>query len=392
MTRARILADYVAGGTTAAEFDYLDGVTSNVQTQLDNKPSRNLIINGGMQVWQRATSATAAGVNTYNTADRWMFAESADGGFTSERHSMSEAELNTTGHFYALKLVCTGVDSSVAAGAHSTFMQNIEAQNLQHLQYGTASAKTITLSFWVKSNKTGTYCVAIEKPDTTAYRIPIEYSISSADTWEQKKITITPTAGSTSLITGSGGVINNDNGLGLGIRFSLVMGSTYQGTNNTWSTSNVLATSNQVNWQDSTSNNFYITGLQLEVGSNATTFEHQSYGDELARCERYYQKSDGDDFRALGYNVKNTDNKRVLYSVDFRTEFRASPTIVTSDGGTANAVYLDNWGVGNTGSITSATPTWITKKHFTVGMSSTSTSNEPHNLCRQGWTASAELS
>ncbi len=126
----------VAGNLTVAGTSTLTGNTTVTGDFVPSEPlsNRNMIINGGMQVWQRATSATASGVNTYNTADRWMFAESADGGFTSERHSMSLAELNTTGHSYALKLVCTGVDSSVAAGAHSTFMQNIEAQTLQHRQ------------------------------------------------------------------------------------------------------------------------------------------------------------------------------------------------------------------------------------------------------------------
>jgi hypothetical protein len=273
---------------------------------------------------------------------------------------MSLAELNTTGHSYALKLVCTGVDSSVAAGAHSTFMHHIEGQNLQHLQYGSASAKTITLSFWVKSNKTGTYCVAIEKPDTTAYRIPIEYSISSADTWEQKKITITPTAGSTSLITGSGGVINNDNGLGLGIRFSLVMGSTYQGTNNTWSSSNVMATSNQVNWQDSTSNNFYITGVQLEVGSNATLYEHRSFGDEFAKCERYYEKSyayaafpgtsSSDGMYSATGSFRNSDG---YWNVRYSSRKRASPSVSTWTNGGVSAKW-HYFRDGATGDVTSS--------------------------------------
>ena len=135
---------------------------------------RNLVINGSMQVWQKKTSAVAAGANTYDTVDRWCFNETSDGAFTSERHTMSLAEINTTGHAYALKLLCTTADSSVAAGHHASFMQHIEAGNLQHLRYGTAAAKTLTLSFWVKSNKTGTYVVSFDKPDSTAYRIPIE--------------------------------------------------------------------------------------------------------------------------------------------------------------------------------------------------------------------------
>jgi hypothetical protein len=329
----------VAGNLTVAGTSTLTGNTTVTGDFVPSEPlsNRNMIINGGMQVWQRATSATASGVNTYNTADRWMFAESADGGFTSERHSMSLAELNTTGHSYALKLVCTGVDSSVAAGAHSTFMQNIEAQNLQHLQYGTANAKTITLSFWVKSNKTGTYCVAIEKPDSTAYRIPIEYSISSADTWEQKTITITPTAGSTSLITSAAGVITNDTGIGLTVRFALVVGSTYHGTNNTWGTSNVLATSNQVNWHDSTSNNFYITGLQLEVGSNATPFEHRMHGDELRSCQRYYFKITNETGGENSFGIGVMDGTTACqWYTNFPVTMRIAPTAIETSGTAAD--------------------------------------------------------
>ena len=243
---------------------------------------RNMIINGGMQVWQRATAATAAG--GYSTADRYFFGESGDGAYTSQKHTMSVAELNTTGHRTALQLNCTTADASVAAGHYGYIRHRTEAQDLQHLQYGTASAKTITLSFWVKSNKTGIYCVMID----AHYYIPIEYTISSADTWEKKTITISPTAGSTSLITTAAAVISDDNGTGLEIGFGLKWGSDFHGTNNTWTASGVYSTSNQVNWFDSTSNNFYITGIQLELGSNATPFEHRSYGEELRRCQRYY--------------------------------------------------------------------------------------------------------
>ena len=319
MTKARILADYVAGGTTAAEFDvldgltsttaelnYVDGVTSNVQTQMDAKlplaggtmtgdlvpatplSHRNVIINGGMQIWQRATAATAA--SGYDTVDRWKMNENSDGAMTSQKHTMSLADLNTTGHATALQLDVTTADSSIAASQYVYFLQNIEAQNLQHLQYGTANAQTITLSFWVKSNKTGVYNTHIYKSDTTTYNSFREYTISSANTWEKKTITITPTAGSTTLITNSGGVINNDTGVGIQVGFGLAWGSNFHGTNDTWTASNLYATSNQVNWMDSTSNNFYITGIQLELGSSATPFEHRSYADELVRCERYYQQ------------------------------------------------------------------------------------------------------
>ena len=181
---------------------------------------RNIVINGGMQVWQRATAATAASGN-YHTVDRWKIYEVGDGAYTSEKHTMSLAELNTTGHKTALKLVVTTVDSAIAADAHAYITTRFEAQDLQHLQYGTANAKTITLSFWVKSNKTGVYSAHLDKSaeSGTRYQLPHEYTISSADTWEQKTIIFTPTAGSTALITGAGGVIDKDHDVGLSLQF-----------------------------------------------------------------------------------------------------------------------------------------------------------------------------
>jgi hypothetical protein len=158
------------------------------------------------------------------------------------------------------------------------------------MRYGTANAKTVTISFWVKSNLTGTYCLNLYKSDSTNYSYVKEYSISAADTWEKKEITITPTAGSTSFMTSAAGIINNDNGQGMQISFGLMWGSNFTGaTDDTWSSNTShFATTNQVNWMGA-SNNFYITGVQLELGSNATPFEHRSYGDELHRCKRYYQ-------------------------------------------------------------------------------------------------------
>ena len=254
---------------------------------------RNLIINGAMQVFQRRTTTYQAGLPSYDTADRWRMRESTDGTFTSQKYTMSVSEQNTTGHAAALQLNCTGADTSIASAQYAYIATTVEAQNCQHLQYGTANAKTLTLSFWVKSNKTGTYTINVRKQDSTQYVMPIEYTISSADTWEQKTINISPTAGSTSLITSSAGTIVNDNGEGLQIGWSLAWGSNYHATNNTWTSGNSYSTSNQVNWMDSTSNNFYITGVQLELGDNATPFEHRIYADELVKCQRYYQTYTG---------------------------------------------------------------------------------------------------
>ena len=303
-------------------------ISGNLTVSGDLVPStplshRNMIINGGMQVWQRATTTTTA-TSSFDTVDRWSTNNGTGGAYTTEKHSMSLAEINTTGHATALQVDCTTIDSSIGASQYANVFTRIEAQDCQHLQYGSASAKTLTLSFWVKSNKTGTYTIYLAKDDATAYYYQREYTISSADTWEQKTITITPTAGSTSLITGSGGIIANDNGRGLTLGFNFAFGSTFHGSNDTWSASASYATSNQVNWMDSTSNNFYLTGVQLELGSNATPFEHWSYGDELARCLRYYNVI-GSGIRAVGSSYGTTG---IAFSYYLSTQMRDTPTLV----------------------------------------------------------------
>ena len=248
---------------------------------------RNMVINGGMQIWQRATSATAAGGGAYSTVDRWRFEEGTSGAYTSEKDTLSVADQGTTGHRTAVKLVVTGTDTSLTGNEHAYMFTRLEGQDLQHLQYGSSNAKTITLSFWVKSNLTGTYCAYLRKLDNTAYYVVKEYTISAANTWEKKSITITPTEGSTSLITSAAGAIDNDNGIGLELGFSLAFGPNYQTTADTWQAAEDYITSNQVNWLGA-SNNFYITGVQLELGSVATPFEHRTYQDEIMRCFRYY--------------------------------------------------------------------------------------------------------
>ena len=291
---AHICDDQVTG----AKIENNPTIAGNLTVSGDLVPAtplshRNMIINGGMQVWQRATATTTTNYagSGYATVDRWSFDPTADGVMTTEKHSMSLAEINTTGHHTALKAVCTTADASIAAGHYGRIKTHLEAQDLQQLQYGTANAKTMTLSFWIKSNKTGTYCFSIYKADATNYVYIKEFAISSADTWEKKTIVITPTAGSTSFITSAAGIINNDNALGLQLNIGLAWGSTFHGSDDAWTASNHYATSNQVNWFDSTSNNLYLTGVQLELGSSATPFEHRSFGDELQRCDRYYQKS-----------------------------------------------------------------------------------------------------
>ena len=290
--------------------------------------NRNVVINGGMQCWQRATAATAAD-STYNTVDRFRAYKNV-GAYTTER-----SDDHPTGAGFSLKAQCTTADTSLSASEYVFINHEVEGQNLQHFEYGTSTAKNVTLSFWVKSSKTGIYTVGVYKHagSATGYMYRREYTINAANTWEKKEFTISPTAGSTTFITNSGGSITNSNGNGFGISFNLAMGSNFHGANDTWETGAKYATSNQVNWVDSTSNNFYLAQVQMEVGSEATPFEHLSYGDELARCRRYtfvHQTNVAYAWGAISGYSNTTTNALTFYQ--YPVEMRATPSLSTSGG------------------------------------------------------------
>ena len=320
--------------------DTINEATSGTGTTISkltnpNQPFRNKIINGDFQIFQRGASAVTApsSLTSYVSADRWLTQFSTDGAMTLEQSSLSLADKATTGVANALEIKCTTADTSIAAGQFALLLQSIEAQFLQDLGYGTNSAKTLTVSFYVKSNVTGTFCITVLKGDTTAAYLPIEYTINSADTWERKTITMSPNAGSTSLITGSGGVINNDNGVGIQLIFNLAMGSNFTGgTNNTWSTSTHFATSNQSNFLSSTSNNFHLTGVQLEVGETATDFEHLPRDVQLDRCMRYayVHNNNADSFQMLLFLGATRGGTTKSFYIQHPRPMRDTPSITLS--------------------------------------------------------------
>jgi len=297
--------------------------------------NKNFIINGNMSCWQRATAATAQGNGQYNTVDRWKGWVNGGGAYTTEQ---STGHLATTGHENALKFSVTTADTSIAAGDYYSFVQFIEGQNLQSLQYGTSDAKPITLSFWVKATKTGTNTVSITKDDSTAYRMIKEYTISSSNTWEYKTITIEPDSN----IKAGGGAIANDTGRGFQITWILKYGSNYEGTADTWTTSGHYTTTNQVNHMDSTSNTFYITGVQLEIGEKATEFEHEPYETTLAKCQRYYIKYQaGSAYSYLGSGqVSASTTARIVFQ--FPTEMNHVPVLEQSANNTLNVYATDS--------------------------------------------------
>ena len=302
----------------------VDGVAMPSSGPLSN---RNLIINGAMQVAQRGTSQSFAHDGTTNTytLDRFLVNMANADQWDCTVTQSSDAPDG----FANSLLVTTGTpETTIGADEYFSVQHKIEAQNLQHIDSGTSSAKALTLSFWVRSSQTGTFAFSIYKGDQTARGISATYTISSANTWEYKTIAISGDTG--------GGGIDNDNGNGWNLYWLLAAGSNWTSTDSTsWinyvttgfaygHTQNGVITTASATWQ--------ITGVQLEVGSVATPFEHRSFGDELARCLRYYYKIQGDtesDIFAIGYNEGSTT---AIGVIDFKVTMRTSPTSVETSG------------------------------------------------------------
>ena len=267
---------------------------------------RNRIINGGMDIAQRGTSFAAIANATYSM-DRWQWAQ--DGAMVCTVSQSTDVPNNTFQSSY--KVDVTTVDSSIAAGDYAVIVQQIEGYNVRDL-IGT----TFTLSFWVKSPKTGVHCAQVKNGavDRTFVK---EYTIVAANTWEYKTLTV-----SGGLITA--GTWNWTNGIGLNVAFALAAGSTFQTTADAWQTGNFVATANQVNVMDNTANDFFITGVQLEPGAVATPFERRIFGQELALCQRYFEISQSN-LSLFSGNVTSGSLYQAL--VGFKQTKRASPTI-----------------------------------------------------------------
>lgn len=295
-------------------------MTSNARelAQIPSTPSgrRNLLINGSMQVKQYGSPHTVANANRAFAADRFQFVN-----VTGSNQTVTNSTTSPSGFSNSLKIDVDTAVSGSDSGAYAYLGQKIEAQNLQHLDYGASGAKTITLSFYVRSPKTGTHVVELNAPDGSR-NISGTYTVASANTWEEHSITF---AGDAS------GTINNDTGIGLEIFFWLVAGSDLSGggsLNTSWTTNPTANTRavGQVNVFDNTSNVFYLTGVQLEVGSVATEFEHRSFGEELALCQRYYEEYD---FPA-NFRMMNTTDSYAQIVVHYKVEKRASATMTTT--------------------------------------------------------------
>ena len=241
--------------------------------------NRNVIINGAMNVAQRGTSFTLENNSAKFPVDRFFV---QDVNSSSGEATVSQSTTAPTDFKNSLKVDVTTADTALAANDQYKIEHRIEGQNIKHFNFGTSSAKTLALSFYIRSNKTGNTSVALlNNGNDRAY--VATFTIDSANTWERKKITIEGDSSGTWLDT---------NGIGLRLRWGS-FGSTYQTSSvNQWVGSQVMSTDNSpINFFDSTDNELYLTGVQLEIGQNATTFEHEPFETTLARCKRYFQKS-----------------------------------------------------------------------------------------------------
>jgi hypothetical protein len=282
---------------------------------------KNIIINGDMSIAQRGTSEASITSSGYYTADRFLLDVSNMGTWTN---SQSTDVPTGQGFATSFKLDCTTADAAPAAGDFLIFTQKFEGQNLQYLKKGTANAQSLTLSFWVKSSKTGTYIAELKDQDNSR-NISKSYTIDIADTWEKKTITY---AGDTT------GTLDNDNAASLQLFFWLGAGSTY--TSGTLQTSwgsqvNANRAVGQVNLADDTANEWYITGVQLEAGTTASDFEFLPVDVNLDRCERYYQIISKDDNITI-CNAASFGTLNAYGVFNFKKEMRAVPSLDQTSG------------------------------------------------------------
>ena len=314
---------------------------------------RNMVHNGKMSIAQRATSVTGKSSNGYYVCDRYRNVFESVG-----TYSVSRVEDAPEGFVYSMKIDCTTASGTLSGSSRHYIEYRNESWNQQHLLFGTSNAKTTTLSFWVKCTKTGTFNVNLlnegartgsvsgtEVADKTIGKL---VTISAANTWEKKTLTY---------VGDTAAFIRNNQHKGIGIRFILNAGSSYSGgtIQSTWAAGNNASYyTGNLAFGVSTDDDFYITGIQWEIGDSATDFEYRSFGDELKRCQRYYEKSykyehapgtATDDGRRLRRVCASATNQTVFIEETYKVTKRATPSLTTySSDGTSGEMFLCNYG------------------------------------------------
>ena len=308
----------VANGGTALTSGFVNGRA--------NDQGAPIIINGDMAVAQRSTSTVAQADDSnegYATVDRFAvrFGNNAGGTITTSRDTTAP-----TGFGQSIKLNVTGADTSIASTHIVELRHVLEAQVVRNSGWNyTSSSSYITLSFQIRSSKTGTYCVYLQTLDGTSYMYTSEYTISSADTWEQKVLTF---PGNSNL------QFDNDNAVGLRIGWILAVGSGRYGTAGSWTSGSAYGTSNNVNFLDSTDNIAYVTGVQLEVGqftsSTLPPFQHETFGDNYRRCLRYCYQITSDSSIDTDIISMTGTGSAAFGAFRFPVQMRSAPTVSDS--------------------------------------------------------------
>ena len=337
-----------------------------------NSGRKNMIINGAMTINQRHGTSSYAVPNATGGSyalDRWAINEACGGAISVNMDGDpggGNADKSPVQEFTrAMQIACSNGDSSVTGNENAHFFQNIEGYNIAHLRWGSRYASPVTLSFWVRSNVPGIYCVGLENGATDRTCIK-EYKIEPGFGWQKVELTF---PGCTD------GTWTTNNGCGMRVRFCLASGNSYtQGVNGSWVNSDELATPNQVNWMVDSNSRYFITGVQLEKGRTATEFEHRLHTEELALCMRYYQNSYDHAENKFPSNSTAADNAVITTSwLDgncpfpmFRVPMRSAPVVTLRGRGSSTVGQVQN-----NGTMRSAAATNITNQGVSyIGVSS----------------------
>ena len=341
--------------TKAAELAKMGEVLTN--SQIGGR--RNIILNGSMQLDQRNSGSSYAQINSEYNLDRFR-GNSYDGGAATGKFTVIQSSTAPDDFSHSL-LVTSSAATSDAANNIFNIEQLIEGFNTAHLNYGSSSAQTITLSFYVRSSLTGTFGGAL-KNSARDRNYPFTYTINSANTFERKTITI---SGDT-----TGTWIGSTNGIGLWVSFGLGVGSNYSGSAGAWGAGDYFSATGATSVVGTNGATWYITGLQMEIGSQATPFEHRSFGEELALCQRYFQYLPSG---AVGRWLSSTTAE---VCCNFATRMRAVPTISINPNDDTCPIYRLGISTNNC-TVSGVNSTYIAESGGMVPLTVSSTASTP---------------